>query len=207
MEACDEPHPENTSAHTAGAESNKPGTQAATWQEGAQSHILHNPLQVCELLPGALLPRRDAARELHGHARGAAGYIFTCFGKLGRAISRVKAAPHRRFREAQLARPLRVCRRVSQGFPRLPKAAAAHPCPAWLPPQHGAGLLPRTRDRHGGAQSKSAERRVARDSAVPACSPDQADTEESWHLLTPSFHRIIESSRLEKTPEIIESGH
>lgn len=189
METCDEPHPENTSAHTAGAESNKPSTQAATWQEGAQSHILHNPLQVCELLPGALLPRRDAARELHEHARGAAGYIFTCFGKLSRAISRVKAAPHRRFREAQLARLLRVCRRVSQGGPASQGSPGSRssPLPCLAPTAARSGLMPCTRESHGGAQSKSAEHSGARASAVPACSPEPSRPREELALVNPTI--------------------
>lgn len=56
METSDEPHPENTSVHAVGAESNKTNAHAATWQAGAHSHILHNPVQVCELLPSALFP-------------------------------------------------------------------------------------------------------------------------------------------------------
>lgn len=134
METCDEPHPENTSAHTAGAESNKRSAQAATRQEGAQSHILHNPAQVCELLPGALLPRRDAARELHEHARGAAGYIFTCFGKLSPAISRVQAVPPRRGRCRGRGRS-----RPGSAAPPVParsqRGCFPNPCSPWLWPR------------------------------------------------------------------------
>lgn len=103
METCDEPHPENTSVHTVGAESNKTNAHAATWQTGAHSHILHNPVQVCELLPTALLPLQDTVKELHKHVEGAAGYSFTCFGKLDSAMSWAKALPHSPSRELQLA--------------------------------------------------------------------------------------------------------
>lgn len=119
METCDEPHPENTSVYAVGAASNKTNAHAATWQAGAHSHILHNPVQVCELLPSALLPLRDRVEELHKHVEGAAGYIFTCFGKLSSAISWVKALPHSRSRELQLAQAvpglrMPACRLVSR---------------------------------------------------------------------------------------------
>lgn len=138
METYDEPHPGNTSVHAAGAERNKANAHAATWQAGAHSHILHNPLQVCELLPSALLPLRDTFKELHKHVEGAAGYIFTCFGKLGSDMCWVKALPRSRSRELQLAQVC-VCQRVDL-FPNA--TALSHP--SSLPARPSCVVAPRT---------------------------------------------------------------
>lgn len=183
METCDEPHPENTSVYTVGAGSNKTSAQAATWQAGAHSHILHNPVQVCELLPSALLPLRDTVKELHKHVEGAAGYIFTCFGKLSSAISWVKALPHSRSQELQLAQVVPVlcmpvcrlvfqCSSASRSSPPLLlgsyKAMVWGGC--WLPlcarerVMKGDGSL-----QHG---ANPREHRVSLASAAPGCSPD-----------------------------------
>lgn len=176
METCDEPHP-NTNAHTAGAGSNKGSAQAATRQEDARSRVLHNPAQVCELLPGALLPGRDAARELHRHARGAAGYISSSFGKLSPAVSPVQAVPPRRMRAAA-ARP-----RAPARFPTLlSQGSSTSPLPSLAPARHRANLQQHT---------------VCLASAVPGCSPGRP--QEGLALVSPTV-----SLSLEKTSEIIE---
>ena len=183
METCDELHPENTSVHTVGAESNKTNAHAATWQAGAHSHILHNPVQVCELLPSALLPLRDTVKELHKHVEGAAGYIFTCFGRLSSAISWVKALPHSKSWELQLAqvvpglcmparRLVSQCRSVSCSSP-LPllgscKATVWGGC--WLPLCAGERVVKGDGSLQHGANRQ--EQHVSLASAVPGCAPD-----------------------------------
>lgn len=199
METCDEPHPENTSVYTVGAESNKTNAHAATWQVGAHSHILHNPVQVCELLPSALLLLPDVVKELHKHVEGAAGYIFTCFGKISPAISWVKALPHSWSWELQLAqvvpgRCVPVHRLVSQcsamscssPLPLLGSCKATVRGGCWLPlcagerVEKGDGSL-----QHG---SNWQEHRVSLAFAALGYSPDPGRPPGGLALVSPPPH-------------------
>lgn len=188
METCDEPHPENTSVHTVGAESNKTKAHAATWQTGAHSHILHNPVQVCELLPSALLPLQDTVKELHKHVEGAAGYIFTCFGKLNSAMSWVKALPHSPSRELQLAqaapglRNAMLARRlVSQ------RRSASRSSPLPLLGSCKATVREEVLKGDGSLQYQKdqGQHRVSLASAVPGCSPDPGRPSGGLALFNP----------------------
>lgn len=192
MEACDEPHPENTSVYAVGVESNKTNAHAATWHAGAHSHILHNPVQVCQLLLCALLPLPDTGKELHQHVEGDAGYIFTCFGKLSSATSWVKALPHRRSLELH---PAQAVPALWMPEHRLISQCGSVSCSSssWLVQGHGAGC-------HF-VQSRAGKRKPPAQSSMFPSSlqglvalQTQADPQEGWHLLTvpPIFSRAGE---------------
>lgn len=129
METYDEPHPENTSAHTARAESNKPSTHKQ--QHGrrmlrATFYTIQRRYASYCLVPSCLAGTRP---ESCTNTLGELQVI-----SLPALASSAEPLGLRRFREAQLARqrcpacagafPARAA------FPRQPELA--HPFPPWL---------------------------------------------------------------------------
>lgn len=87
METSNEPHPEHTSMPIKPRHMQQHGRRALT--------TTFYTIQ-CRYANYCLVPSflSKIFTELHKHVEGAAGYIFTCFGKLCSAMCWVKALPH-----------------------------------------------------------------------------------------------------------------